>query len=125
MEKIKIKVFDEKDEKAVDLLADLGMVRIAARALWYISKVGDCTSADIEQGTYMRQPEVSNATRDLLFDKSWIKATPQKHSGKGRPVLVFSLKEDLHVILNKLGKAKTTELKDLIYRVNEAKASLA
>ena len=78
-------VLDENDEKAVQLFSDLGMPKNLAKTLLYISQFDECKCADVEQGTDMRQPEVSVAMQELR-KRGWAKKRDLKKKGKGRPV---------------------------------------
>jgi len=78
-------VLDEKDDKAVQLLSDLGMPKNLAKTLLYIYQVDECRSADIERGADLRQPDVCVAMQELRM-RGWVKKRDLKKKGKGRPV---------------------------------------
>ena len=65
MKQKRSRVLDEKDDKAVELFAELGMPKNLAKTLMYISQVDECKSADVEQGADLRQPEVSVAMQEM------------------------------------------------------------
>lgn len=79
---------DTNDEQAVDLFVKLGMPKNMAKTLLYLSQVQECCSSEIEQGTDLRQPEVSIAMQELVKRK-WVKKRTQKTEGKGRPVHIY------------------------------------
>jgi len=79
---------DSTDEQAVDLFVKLGMPKNMAKTLMYLSQVEECCSSEIEQGTDLRQPEVSIAMQELIR-KKWVKKHTKKSEGKGRPVHIY------------------------------------
>ena len=118
-------MLDKEDDKAVQLFIKLGMPKNLAKTLMYISQFDECKCADIEQGTDMRQPEVSVAMQELR-KRGWVKKRDQKQKGKGRPVHIYKRTADLPTILKTVEKEKLkevetvrndlTELKDLVIR---------
>ena len=105
-------VLDEKDDKAVKLFTDLGMPKNLAKTLMYISQVEECRSADVEQGADLRQPEVSVAMQELR-KKGWAKKRDIKKKGKGRPVHIYRLTQDLPSILKSFEKDKMKEVEQV------------
>jgi predicted transcriptional regulator len=105
-------VLDEKDNKAVQLFAELGMPKNLAKTLLYISQVDECRSADVEQGADLRQPEVSVAMQELRR-RGWAKKRDVKKKGKGRPVHLYKLTSDLPTILKSFEKEKMKEVDDV------------
>ena len=105
-------VLDEKDTKAVQLFAELGMPRNLAKTLMYISQVQECRSADVEQGADLRQPEVSVAMQELRR-RGWAKKRDIKKKGKGRPVHLYKLTQDLPGILKSFEKEKMKEVENI------------
>jgi len=73
-------VLDEKDDKAVQLFAELGMPKNLAKTLMFISQVEECRSADVEQGADLRQPEVSVAMQEMRR-RGWAKKRDLKKKG--------------------------------------------
>ena len=123
MSRKKLFVLSKKDEKAVQLFAELGMPKNLAKTLMYLSHVDECYSADIEHGADLRQPEVCIAIKELRH-RGWIKKRELNKEGKGRPVHIYMPTKNLSEILNvfeqeKLKGVETvendiSELKDLI-----------
>ena len=105
-------VLDEKDTKAVQLFAELGMPKNLAKTLLYISQVEECRSADVEQGADLRQPEVSVAMQELRR-RGWAKKRDIKKKGKGRPVHLYRLTSNLPSILKSFEKEKMKEVENI------------
>ena len=102
-------VLDEKDEKAVQLFAELGMPKNLAKTLMYISQVEECKSAEVEQGADLRQPEVSVAMQELRR-RGWAKKRDLKREGKGRPVHIYKLTKALTDIVNSFEAEKLKQV---------------
>jgi len=105
-------VLDDKDAKVVELFTDLGMPKNLAKTLMYISQVDECRSADVEQGADLRQPEVSVAMQELRR-RGWAKKRDIKKKGKGRPVHLYKLTQDLNNILKSFEKEKMKEINNI------------
>jgi len=105
-------VLDEKDERAVELFADLGMPKNLAKTLMFISQVAECRSAEVEQGADLRQPEVSVAMQELRR-RGWAKKRDLKKEGKGRPVHIYKLTKRLPEILNSFEKEKMKQVENI------------
>lgn len=99
MKQKKVNTLDDDDEKAIQIFIKLGMPENLAKTLLFVSQSDGCQSADIEQGTDLRQPEVSVAMQELRRQK-WAKKRDLKKKGKGRPVHIYKLATDLSEILN-------------------------
>lgn len=109
MKKSKTVRFNPQDEKVIHLFAELGMPKNLAKTLMYISNVDECRSAEIEQGTKLRQPEVSIVMQQLQ-EKGWIKKRDLKKKGKGRPVHLYKLASPIENIIENFGKEKMQEI---------------
>ena len=105
-------VLDEKDDKAVALFVDLGMPKNLAKTLMFISQVEECRSADVEQAADLRQPEVSVAMQELRR-RGWAKKRDIKKKGKGRPVHLYKLTQNLPNILKSFEKEKMKEVETI------------
>jgi predicted transcriptional regulator len=105
-------VLDEKDDKAVQLFAELGMPKNLAKTLMYISQVDECRSAEVEQGADLRQPEVSVAMQELRR-RGWAKKRDLKKKGKGRPVHIYKLTRALPAILNSFEEEKMKQVETI------------
>jgi len=111
-------VLDEKDDKAVDLFAELGMPKNLAKTLMFISQVEECKSADVEQGADLRQPEVSVAMQEMRR-RGWIKKRDLKKEGKGRPVHIYKLTKRLPEILTSFEKEKMKQVETIKNDLNQ------
>ena len=103
---------DSDDGKATQLFVNLGMPRNLAKTLLYISQFDECKCADVEQGTDMRQPEVSMAMQELRR-KGWVKKRDLKKKGKGRPVHIYKPTTQLSEILNVFEQEKLKEIENV------------
>ncbi|MFO7678100.1 MAG: ArsR family transcriptional regulator [Thermoplasmatota archaeon] len=124
MKKKRSFVLDEKDTKAVQLFADLGMPKNLAKTLLYISQVEECRSADVEQGADLRQPEVSVAMQELRR-RGWAKKRDIKKKGKGRPVHLYKLTADLPTILKNFEQEKMKEVENIKQDLSQLQSLLA
>lgn len=111
-------VLDEKDDKAVELFAELGMPKNLAKTLMFISQVEECKSADVEQGADLRQPEVSVAMQEMRR-RGWIKKRDLKKKGKGRPVHIYKLTKSLPVIVQTFEKEKMKQVETIKSDLNQ------
>ncbi|MBN2603603.1 MAG: ArsR family transcriptional regulator [Candidatus Thermoplasmatota archaeon] len=105
-------VLDEKDDKAVQLFAELGMPKNLAKTLMFISQVAECRSAEVEQGADLRQPEVSVAMQELRR-RGWAKKRDLKKKGKGRPVHIYKLTKPLPDILRNFEQEKMKQVETI------------
>ena len=105
-------VLDEKDDKSVQLFAELGMPKNLAKTLMYISQVDECRSAEVEQGADLRQPEVSVAMQELRR-RGWAKKRDLKKKGKGRPVHIYKLTKALPDILGSFEVEKMKQVETI------------
>lgn len=105
-------VLDEKDDKAVQLFAELGMPKNLAKTLMFISQVEECRSADVEQGADLRQPEVSVAMQEMRR-RGWVKKKDLKKKGKGRPVHIYKLTRPLPQILTTFKDEKMKQVETI------------
>ncbi len=105
-------VLDEKDDKAVQLFAELGMPKNLAKTLMFISQVQECRSAEVEQGADLRQPEVSVAMQELRR-RGWAKKRDLKKKGKGRPVHIYKLTKPLPDILRSFEQEKMKQVETI------------
>jgi predicted transcriptional regulator len=103
MKKLIINQFDEKEEEIADALMYLGLGRAVARTLAYLNNGEEATSVALEQGSGLRQPEVSIATKELK-ERDWINERDEKKIGKGRPYKIYSLKIGFNKIIAQLEK---------------------
>jgi predicted transcriptional regulator len=108
MKQKNVYTLDKDDDKAVKLFVKLGMPKNFAKTLLYISQFDECKCADIEQGTDMRQPEVSIEMQELR-KRGWVKKRDLKNKGKGRPVHIYEPIVGLSEILKIFEQEKLKE----------------
>ncbi|UCF49074.1 MAG: ArsR family transcriptional regulator [Thermoplasmatales archaeon] len=109
MERVYIKQISSRDKKAIKLFVKLGFTKNIAKTLIYISQHNECRSVDIERETNQRQPEVSEATQQLM-KKGWIKKRDLRKKRKGRPEQIYNLAYSIDEILTKIEKEKIKEI---------------
>jgi len=114
-------VLDDKDNKAVEILSELGMPRNLAKTLLYIYQVDECRSADVEQAADLRQPEVSIAMQELRR-RGWIKKRDLKKKGKGRPVHIYKTSTQLSKIMSDVEREKLKEFENVKKDITELKS---
>jgi len=120
MKKLEIKQLSEKDEEIVDALISLSMNRLVARVLAYLQQVNEATSNELENGTNLRQPEVSIAMR-MLTERDWINERDEKKPGKGRPYKIYSLKIGFNEIITQLEKQQREAVDEAQARIKRLK----
>jgi predicted transcriptional regulator len=123
MEKMKQKdiyMFDDDDDRAIQLFVKLGMPKNLAKTLLYISQFNECQCAEIEQGADLRQPEVSIAMQELQ-KRNWVKKRNQKKKGKGRPVHIYKPAIELTKILKTFEQEKMQEFENIKKDISELK----
>jgi len=111
---------DRQDEKIIHIFTDLGMPKNLAKTLLYISQVEECRSVEIEQGTRLRQPEVSIAMQQLQ-EKGWIAKRDLRKKGKGRPVHIYKLRSSLENIIKSFEQEKIQEIETTKKDLSELK----
>ena len=109
---------DKEDTRIIDLFAELGMPRNLAKTLIYISRCDECRSDYIENGTNLRQPEVSIAVRELAR-RGWTDTREQKKKGKGRPIHLYKLSTNLTTIVKNFEKEKMNQIQAIKNNLTE------
>src|SRR5690349_24681372 len=79
--------------RMVEILADAGIAKNTKRFLTVIAVAGRTYSAQIQQGTGMRQPEVSIALKELS-ERKWSSRQSVQREGKGRPICIYRLRRE-------------------------------
>jgi predicted transcriptional regulator len=120
MKQKNVYMLDKDDGKAIDLFIKLGMPKNLAKTLLYVSQFDECKCADVEQGTDMRQPEVSIAMQELRR-RGWVKKQDLKKKGKGRPVHIYKPTTQLSEILNVFEQEKLKEVENVKNDISELK----
>jgi len=111
---------DKEDEEIIRLFTEVGMPKYLSKALMYISQVDECSSADIERGTNMRQPEVCIAMQELRR-RGWVQKRELKKKGKGRPVHIYKPTVELSEVVKTIEQEKLKELADVKNDITELK----
>jgi predicted transcriptional regulator len=115
-----VRVLDLADEEFADTLMGLGLKRNVAKTLTYLKNVDEVTSREIERGSDLRQPEVSNAMRELK-NMNWVVIREQKKPGKGRPFKIYRLDEKINSIIKQLEHQKTMESRIMMDNIQRLK----
>ncbi|MGD9566663.1 MAG: ArsR family transcriptional regulator [Methanothrix sp.] len=103
-----IKVLDDEDIEFANILHSLGMQCKVAVIVTYLTTAGEASSREIEQATHMSQPEVCLTMRDLRGE-NWIDERKVTAGGKGRPSLVYTLREPVDDIIKWVEDEKLRE----------------
>lgn len=121
MEKKKIFVLDEKDNKIANLLTELGLPKPVSQSIvYFVQSNKECNSLEIESIAQLRQPEVSIAMR-YLRDKKWVTKRDEKKKGKGRPVHFYKLVTSMKKIVEELEEEKKKEIEKIKKDLEEIK----
>ena len=124
MKQKNVYMLDKDDDKAVQLFVKLGMPKNLAKTLLYISQFDECKCADVEQGTDMRQPEVSVAMQELR-NRGWAEKRDLKKKGKGRPIHIYRPTMDLFKILKSFEQEKLKEIEYVKNDISKLKNIIA
>jgi len=120
MENNKSPKITQQDDKVIKIFTELGMPKNFAKTLLYISQVDECKSADVEQGTRLRQPEVSVVMQQLM-KKGWIKKRDLRKKGKGRPIHIYKLTCPLGSIIETFEQEKMLQIEKIKGDIAELK----
>jgi predicted transcriptional regulator len=120
MKQKNILTLDKEDDKTVQLFFKLGMPKNLAKTLICLSHFDECKCADLEQGTDLRQPEVSIAMKELRR-RGWIKKRDLKKEGKGRPVHIYKTTLTMLEILKAFEQEKLNEVESVKKDLSELK----
>lgn len=111
MQEKEIFKMNEKDEKLLNLLSNIGYSIPESKVIVYLSNFKSSKSRDIETAMQLSQPEVSIAIKnisDLIeVDKTYKKA-------RGRPVYIYKLKKDMHETVKNKADEKIKKTKENI-----------
>jgi len=121
MKQKNVYTLDNEDDKIIQLFVKLGMPKNLMKTLICLSQFDECRSADIEQGTDLRQPEVSIAMQELQR-KGWVKKREEKKKGKGRPVHIYTITTDLTEIMTTFEQEKLKEVDSVKKDISELKS---
>jgi predicted transcriptional regulator len=113
-----VQYFTEKEEEFANLLMEIGTRKNIAKVLVFLAKTPEATSLAIEQGTDLRQPEVSLAMA-YMMDKSWIRSRECKGERKGRPMKMYTLTKTMNEILDYIENEKKIEAGNQLGRMHK------
>ena len=120
MKKKNAYMLNEDGDKAIQLFVKLGMPENLAKTLLFVSQFDECRRVDVQQGTHMRQPEVSVAMQELRR-RDWVKKRDLKKKAKGRPVHIYRPIVDLSDILKTVELEKLKEVEAVKNDISELK----
>jgi|WetSurMetagenome_2_1015567.scaffolds.fasta_scaffold30289_6 predicted transcriptional regulator len=109
MRQEQVQYFTETEETCIDLLVQVGMKKNVAKVLVYLAGKPRATTAEIERGTDMSQPEMSLAVKRLQ-ELAWIRNHEIRTSNEGRPVKVYELTKSRAEILKSIYAAKKKQM---------------
>jgi predicted transcriptional regulator len=112
--------FTDTEKEFIRLLVEIGIQRTVAIVLVFLINVPEATSREIERGSDLRQPEVSNAIR-YMTGQGWIKQQVLPPGKKGRPIKKYSLGITAKEIMATLEQAKKDEVKNQLDRIRKMK----
>jgi predicted transcriptional regulator len=121
MKQKNVYILDQEDDKVIQLFVKLGMPKNLVKTLICVSQFDECKGADVERGTDLRQPEVSNAMQELQR-RGWIKKRDLKKKGKGRPLHIYTITADLTEIMTTFEKEKLKEVERVKKDISELKS---
>lgn len=110
----------ERDEFA-SILMKVGLKRNVAKVLTYLAGVTEATSREIENGSDLRQPEVSIAMREIRR-LDWIEERDEKNPGKGRPYRIYKLNRTLPEIVQHLESENAKESERVMKQIEKLKS---
>ncbi len=97
----------------VEILAEAAIPKNTARVLTFIAVAGRTYSAQIQEGTGMRQPEVSIALKELT-ERKWISRQSVQREGKGRPIYVYRLRRDVMEIVESVEREQDRRVRQVL-----------
>lgn len=115
-----MRVFDDADLEFIEILRNLNMSRNVASTLAYLANVNEATSKDLEQGSELRQPEVSIAMRELR-NYGWLDEREVKKEGKGRPMKIYKLAVPMNEIVTHLEERTRQEAEITLDNIEKLK----
>jgi predicted transcriptional regulator len=97
--------FTEIEAEQVKRLVRAGAKPNSAKILVYLAANREATAAEIERGSGMRQPDVSNALKSQI-QQGWISSGKKSSSNSGRMVKLYELAKPLPEITDALARAR-------------------
>jgi predicted transcriptional regulator len=115
--------FTTEEEEFTNLLIKIGTKKNIAKVLVFLAKTPEATSHTIENGTDLRQPDVSLAM-GYLMDQGWIKSRECKGERKGRPMKMYTLTKPINEILDYVENEKKIEASNQLGLVRKLRQHL-
>jgi predicted transcriptional regulator len=115
--------FTQDEEEFANLLIKIGTKKNIAKVLVFLAKTPEATSHTIENGTDLRQPDVSLAM-GYLMDQGWIKSRECKGERKGRPMKMYTLTKPINEILDYVENEKKIEASNQLGLVRKLRQHL-
>jgi predicted transcriptional regulator len=104
-----IQYFTRTEEECIDLLVQVGLKKNVARVIVFLAGNPPSTTAEIERGTDMSQPEMSLAVKRLT-ELEWIRNREVRSASEGRPVKVYELAKSHKEILDAIHASKKDQM---------------
>ncbi len=115
---------EKEKEYIVNALVSLNLRRKTAIALTHLLIFDEAKVFDFARETGLRQPDVSNAMKELK-DLGWVKEREIKKPGKGRPYKIYyiivSFADILDLLQKNQDKKKAIESQNMLKRLKELK----
>jgi predicted transcriptional regulator len=102
------RILEDRDRLFIDTLQSLGVRRQEAVLIVWLNGAGEVSSKDIEQGTSLRQSDVSRVLK-AMQKNGWVGILGTDSSAKGRPRKIYSLNASLDEIVRYYGQKKLRE----------------
>ncbi|MCK9593539.1 MAG: ArsR family transcriptional regulator [Methanoregula sp.] len=107
-----------KEEEFTNLLVELGTKRNVAQVMVFLANIPEATARDIQQGTDLRQPAISDAMR-YLIQQNWVASRETKAESEGRSAKIYGLSRPFHEIIDCIEQEKKKEATDQIALVQK------
>lgn len=115
--------FTDKEEEITNLLIEIGTGKNIAKVLVFPAKTPETSSRALEQGTDMRQPEVSIAMK-YLENQGWVRSRESSGERKGRPMKIFTLAKPIHEIMDCIENEREVEVHNQLAIVKKLREHL-
>jgi predicted transcriptional regulator len=115
--------FTTEEEEFTNLLIKIGTKKNIAKVLVFLAKTPEATSHTIENGTDLRQSDVSLAM-GYLMDQGWIKSRECKGERKGRPMKMYTMIKPINEILDYVENEKKIEASNQLGLVRKLRQHL-
>jgi predicted transcriptional regulator len=109
MRQEKVQYFTETEEEFIDLLVQIGLKKNVARVMVFLAGNPQATTAEIERGTDMSQPEMSLAVKRLM-ELEWVRNREARSPSEGRPVKIYELAKSRKEILDAIHATKKDQM---------------